>query len=250
MHHVDDRVTDPQATKAGVEGTMEALVLPLHSSEATLTTAGGKGANLSQLARAGFPVPSGFLVSTAAYWAFVQANGLQPQIVARARSGAGTDFEDASAAIRQLFERASIPSQVATAIQQAYAALCPEGKAPTPLAVRSSCCTCLVCKCPEDGEAPIQLAVRSSATAEDLPGASFAGQQETYLNVRGEQDVLQAVKQCWSSLWMPRALAYRARQASIRLPSASRSWCRHWFPPMWPACCLARTHSREHETRS
>jgi pyruvate,water dikinase len=58
---------------------------------------------------------------------------------------------------------------------------------------------------------PLSLAVRSSATAEDLPGASFAGQQETYLNVRGEQDVLQAVKQCWSSLWTPRALAYRAR---------------------------------------
>src|SRR5438034_1020581 len=62
------------------------------------------------------------------------------------------------------------------------------------------------------GKALVPLAVRSSATAEDLPGASFAGQQETYLNVRGEQGLLQAVKRCWSSLWTPRALAYRARQ--------------------------------------
>jgi len=167
---------------------LDDLVLPLHSQAATLATVGGKGANLSQLVRAGFPVPTGFLVSTAAYRAFVQDNDLQQQIVARARSGAATDFEAVSAAIRQLFERANIPSTVAAAIQQAYAALGPAGKALVP------------------------LAVRSSATAEDLPGASFAGQQETYLNVRGEQALLQAVKRCWASLWTPRALAYRARQ--------------------------------------
>src|SRR6266487_3260936 len=164
------------------------LILPLHSQKASLAAVGGKGANLSQLVRAGFPVPTGFLVSTAAYRAFVQDNDLQQQIVARARSGAATDVEAVSAAIRQLFERANIPSTVAAAIQQAYAALGPAGKALVP------------------------LAVRSSATAEDLSGASFADQQETFLNVRGEQEVLQAVKRCWSSLWTPRALAYRARQ--------------------------------------
>jgi phosphohistidine swiveling domain-containing protein len=167
---------------------MEDFVLPLNASTATLATVGGKGANLSQLARAGVPVPAGFLISTAAYWAFVQENNLQQQIVTKAHSGTATDFEEASAAIRQLFEGASIPTPVATAIQQAYAALS------------------------LDEQAPLPLAVRSSATAEDLPGASFAGQQETFLNVRGEQDVLLAVKQCWSSLWTPRALAYRARQ--------------------------------------
>jgi phosphohistidine swiveling domain-containing protein len=162
------------------------LVLPLHSQKATLATVGGKGANLSQLVQAGFPVPAGFLVSTAAYRAFVQDNELQSQIVALASSGAATDFEAASAAIRQLFERGSISSTVEIAIQQAYAALGPHE------------------------EAPIPLAVRSSATAEDLPGASFAGQQETYLNVRGEQALLQAVQRCWSSLWTARTLAYRA----------------------------------------
>ena len=167
---------------------LDDLVLPLHSQKASLTTVGGKGANLSQLVQAGFPVPAGFLVSTAAYRAFVQDNDLQQQIVALASSGAATDFEAVSAAIRQLFERANIPSAVVAAIQQAYAALGQAGKAPVP------------------------LAVRSSATVEDLPGASFAGQQETYLNVRGEQALLQAVKQCWASLWTSRALAYRARQ--------------------------------------
>src|SRR5438876_1600738 len=166
---------------------LDDLILPLHSQKASLATVGGKGANLSQLVRAGFPVPTGFLVSTAAYRAFVQDNDLQQQIVARARSGAATDVEAVSAAIRQLFERATIPGAVAAAIQQASASLSPAGKALVP------------------------LAVRSSATAEDLPGASFAGQQETYLNIRGEQALLQAVKRCWASLWTPRALAYRAR---------------------------------------
>ncbi len=175
---------------------MDALILPFHSSKAELSTVGGKGANLSQLVRAGFPVPSGFLISTAAYWAFVQDNDLQQQIVTLARSGAPTDFEAVSAAIRQLFERGSIPSQVVTAILQAYAALCSEG------------------------EALLPLAVRSSATVEDLPGASFAGQQETSLNVRGEQALLQAVKRCWSSLWTARALAYRT---SLRIDPATVS---------------------------
>lgn len=188
MDNFDGQVIYPQVTRAAVGGIKEALVLPLHSPKASLATVGGKGTNLSQLARAGFPVPAGFLVSTAAYRAFVQDNDLLEPIVARARSGAATDFETVGASIRQLFERATIPSTVAAAIQQAYAALGPAGKAPTP------------------------LAVRSSATAEDLPGASFAGQQETYLNIRGEQALLQAVKRCWASLWTPRALAYRARQ--------------------------------------
>lgn len=167
---------------------MEDLILPIDSPASTLATAGGKGASLSQLAREGFPVPAGFLIATAAYLAFVRDNDLQERVVALAGSGAETDFEDASAAIRQLFERECIPPKVAGAIHRAYAALFPEAEAPAP------------------------LAVRSSATAEDLPGASFAGQQETYLNVRGERALLEAVKRCWSSLWTARAMAYRARQ--------------------------------------
>jgi hypothetical protein len=170
------------------EATMEDLVLRIDSPEATLATAGGKGASLSHLARAGFPVPAGYLIATEAYEAFVRDNDLEERIVALAGSGAGTDFEDVSTSIRQLFERSPIPPRVARAIHQGHAALCPEG----------------------DEQAP--LAVRSSATAEDLPGASFAGQQDTYLNVRGERALLEAVKRCWSSLWTARALAYRVRQ--------------------------------------
>lgn len=167
---------------------MAPLILLLGSSAATLAIVGGKGENLSRLTRAGFPVPPGFVVSTAAYRAFLRANDLQPRIVALAKKESEADVGEVSAAIRRLFEGGSIPSRLANEIRRAYSALCP------------------------DGEAPIPLAVRSSATAEDLPGASFAGQQETYLNVRGEQDLLRAVKRCWSSLWTPRALAYRSRQ--------------------------------------
>ena len=167
--------------------TMTALVLPIDSTESTLAIVGGKGANLSRIARAGFPVPPGFLITTAAYDAFVQANDLGAPIVALASDKAKT-VEEASLAIRRLFEQGRIPPEVATTIQRSYAGLLQT----------------------TGGVSPV--AVRSSATAEDLPGASFAGQQETYLNVRGEAAVLEAVKRCWSSLWTPRALDYRARQ--------------------------------------
>jgi pyruvate,water dikinase len=136
--------------------------------------------------RAGFPVPPGFLLTTGAYEAFVQANHLQKQIVDLASNEADTS-ETRSGAIRQLFMNGFIPPDLAEAIHHAYTAL-----------VQTV------------GDLP--LAVRSSATAEDLPGASFAGQQESYLNVRGELALLDAVQRCWSSLWTPRALAYRARQ--------------------------------------
>src|SRR5512133_3133991 len=166
---------------------MAPFVVPL-SQAATLPTAGGKGKSLSQLARARFPVPAGFVVTTAAYRAFVRANDLQPRILGLVKGDPETDVEEVSAEILGLFDGGGIPSNVASEIGQAHSALC------------------------GDGDLAIPLAVRSSATAEDLPGASFAGQQETYLNVCGEQDLLRAVKRCWSSLWTPRALAYRSRQ--------------------------------------
>lgn len=166
---------------------MMPYTLPLDSPDATITAAGGKGASLSRMARAGFPVPPGFLITTAAYDAFVRANDLGTPIVRLATDQAIT-VEEASVAIRRLFTQAQVPPDIAAAVRSAYARL--------------------MCAGPD---AP-PVAVRSSATAEDLPGASFAGQQESYLNVRGEQAVLQAVKRCWSSLWTARALEYRARQ--------------------------------------
>lgn len=164
----------------------DSFILPFDSQDTTLAKVGGKGMNLSLLTRASFPVPPGFLITTKSYRAFVQANHLQEQIVDLATNQADTS-EKRSAAIRQLFANGKLPNDLATAIDHAYADL-----------IQTA------------GDLP--LAVRSSATAEDLPGASFAGQQDTYLNVRGQSALLRAVQKCWSSLWTARALDYRTRQ--------------------------------------
>src|SRR5215204_2084116 len=150
---------------------------------------GGKGANLGELSRAGLPVPSGFVITTAAYDTFVKASGIKGEVVAlasvpRAEDPAG--FEEVAEVIRTLFSGGKVPDEMAEEIRSSYQELS------------------------DDRETPV--AVRSSATAEDLPGMSFAGQQETYLNVRGAEALLEAVKNCWASLWTVRAMAYRARQ--------------------------------------
>jgi phosphohistidine swiveling domain-containing protein len=146
--------------------------------------AGGKGANLGELTRAGLPVPPGFVIITDAYRAYVAEHQLADKIAALAApTDDRADYDDASAQIRSLFaDEAS--DALRTEIAEAYAAL---------------------------GE-DVPVAVRSSATAEDLPEASFAGQQDTYLNVSGLEDLLAAVRDCWASLWTARAMAYRARQ--------------------------------------
>jgi rifampicin phosphotransferase len=146
--------------------------------------AGGKGANLGELTRAGLPVPPGFVIVTDAYWAYIAEHRLADKIAGLAAS---TDdpggYEDASEQIQALFAD-DVSDALRTEIAEAYAAL---------------------------GE-DIPVAVRSSATTEDLPEASFAGQQDTYLNVRGLENLLAAVRDCWASLWTARAMAYRARQ--------------------------------------
>lgn len=165
---------------------LENLILSLDSANANLARAGGKGANLAILTRAGFPVPPGFIVATTAYWEFVRANALEARIVERVNllnPQDSTSLENASADIRTWFHAAPIPETLRAVILDAYAHL----------------------------GAVQPVAVRSSATAEDLPGLSFAGQQDTFLNVIGGDAVLNAVKQCWSSLWTARALGYRAR---------------------------------------
>jgi pyruvate,water dikinase len=164
-----------------------AYILPLDDPRATLAVVGGKGASLARLAAAGLPVPSGFHLTTAAYTRFVEANALQARIseaAARATPDEPTSLERAAAGIATLFQQGSLPDDVASAIRDAYKHL-------------------------EDVEAGV--AVRSSATAEDLPDLSFAGQQDTFLNVRGEAALLEAVQRCWASLWTARALGYRAR---------------------------------------
>src|SRR5256714_3470319 len=134
-------------------------------SAADVDTAGGKGANLGELARAKFAVPDGFILTTEAY--------------ALAARAAQVDAQDPPAAAVRL-RTSAMPETIAAAAGQAYAAL---------------------------GGGPV--AVRSSATAEDLPGASFAGQQDTYLDVLGEEALLDAVRRCWASVWNERAVAYR-----------------------------------------
>src|SRR5436190_9490018 len=185
---------EPTASTAPAEPG-STLVLPLEGPGATLERVGGKGESLARLARAGLPVPPGFHVTTAAYHRFVAANNLQSAIVAAASEANADDpasLERAAERIQTLFESGDIPEEVAQTIRGAYGALTASGG---------------------QGEAAgLAVAVRSSATAEDLPGASFAGQQESYLNERGVDAVLDAVKRCWASLWTARAIGYRARQ--------------------------------------
>jgi hypothetical protein len=148
--------------------------------------AGGKGANLGELTRAGLPVPPGFVLTAAAYREFVASSGIADQVLALAALPSHAEpgaYEEPSARIRELFSSAAVPEAVATKVLDARALL---------------------------GEDAV--AVRSSATAEDFEGATFAGQQDTYLNVRGTDALLAAARDCWASLWTARAMAYRARQ--------------------------------------
>jgi len=162
------------------------LVLALDDPGAGPEAAGGKGASLARLARAGFRVPPGFCVTTSAYLDFIDRGGLREPVLAALSGVSGSDpatFGAAAARIGDLLAGRPLPAPTAAAIAAAYAGL---------------------------GDAA-PVAVRSSATAEDLPGLSAAGQHDTYLNVRGEAAVLDAVRRCWASLWSARAIGYRAR---------------------------------------
>jgi len=159
------------------------FVLSLSNNNATLENVGGKGMSLAKLLAADLPVPDGFHVTTDAYRRFVSDNGIQRSIMTALD---GIDPQDSavlgtvSRQIVGLFANGKIPQEIESAVSLAYRKM---------------------------ENAPV--AVRSSATAEDLPGASFAGQQETYLNIHGEREVLAAIKRCWASLWTARAIAYR-----------------------------------------
>ena len=164
------------------------LVLALELAGAgMLPDVGGKAANLGELIRAGLPVPGGFCLTTLAYRRATAPAGLDSVHA----DLAGTAADDlprlaglAEAARRRVLA-AAVPADVAEAVRDAYTAL----------------------------GTGVPVAVRSSATAEDLPAASFAGQQDTYLNVVGVDAVLAAVRQCWASLWTDRAVSYRATHA-------------------------------------
>ncbi len=157
-----------------------------------LMIAGGKGANLGEMMHADLPVPNGFIVLTSAYYQFVQDNQLQPKIKKLLQNIDSENhhdmstiqaISDVSKEIANLFEKNSLSSSLTQSIMSAYSEL---------------------------GHPPV--AVRSSATAEDLPGMSFAGQYESFLNIQGEEALIRSIRKCWASLWNDRALTYRIKQ--------------------------------------
>jgi rifampicin phosphotransferase len=166
------------------------LVLALADPAAGPQAGGGKGAALGRLARAGFRVPPGFCVTASAYLDFLDREGLREKIGAALAAADDSDpaaLDAAAARIGELFVARPVPAATAAAIADAYAAL-------------------------SDGTGDLPVAVRSSATAEDQPGLSAAGQHDSYLNIRGQAAVLDAVRRCWASLWSARAIGYRARR--------------------------------------
>ena len=152
--------------------------------------AGGKGASLSRMTRAGFPVPPGFVISAQAFGEFLTETGGLEAIERLLRT---LDVDDARAVdaasghIRRLIVDAPLPALLSTEIMEAHASL-------------------------GNGEL---VAVRSSAVCEDGTTASFAGQQETFLGVRGVEQVLGRIQECWASFFSPRALFYRSRKSVL-----------------------------------
>ncbi len=153
-----------------------------------IAAVGGKGASLGEMSSIGLPVPGGFVVTSRAFRQFLVESGLEDPIFTELEK---LDVDD-NRALEQVAKRAKssvmkakMPAEIRDRIKEAYARL-------------------------DSGD--MVVAVRSSATAEDLPDASFAGQQETYLNIRGEKALLEAVQKCWASLYGARAIYYRAKQ--------------------------------------
>ena len=160
-------------------------------TKASLPVVGGKNASLGEMLRTGIRVPPGFAITTDSYLEFLTEAGIAGEIFETLTAVNHDDvasLDDASARIRSLIENVPMPSAIADAIGESYVGLCER------------------CQVEE-----LPVAVRSSATAEDLPTASFAGQQDTYLWVKGPDDVIRQVKSCWASLFTPRAISYRAR---------------------------------------
>ncbi len=148
---------------------------------------GGKTANLGEMVKAGFPVPNGFALTVAAYDLFLEENNLQArinEILKNTDRHNPVELETSSKQIERLVMKSRVPDEVARETIKAYKKM--SGKFRRSL-----------------------MAVRSSATAEDLPGASFAGQQATFLNIKGDANLLEAVKGCWASLFTARAIFYR-----------------------------------------
>lgn len=156
-----------------------------------IPTVGGKGANLGEMTKAGIPVPDGFIVTAGAYFHFIESNNLKSTIHKMLDGldvANGAQLEKASRNVKDLIVHAPMPKDISQSILNAYLKM---GKLFT---------------------SDPYVAVRSSATAEDLPDASFAGQQETFLNIKGEASVVHFVRKAWASLFTPRAIFYRVEK--------------------------------------
>lgn len=155
-----------------------------------INIAGGKGANLGEMLRAGIPVPPGFIVTVEAYKEFITRSGLVAniaKILSKINVDDSKQLEKAAEELQKLIIKSKMPADIKEELQRRYNELCKKL-----------------------GEV-VSVAVRSSATAEDLPEASFAGQQSTFLNVSGAASVVEHVQKCWASLFTPRAIFYREK---------------------------------------
>ncbi|MEI8067817.1 MAG: phosphoenolpyruvate synthase [Candidatus Shapirobacteria bacterium] len=157
-----------------------------------IASAGGKGANLGEMYSLKIPVPNGFVVTSSVYFKFIEENKLKDKlkdILKTTDIDQPDQLQSASIKMKKIIRSGKISQKTAIAIMTAYKKLSNLG-----------------------GLKDAPVAVRSSATAEDLPDASFAGQQETFLNVVGEANVLNRVRDCWASLFTPRAIFYREKK--------------------------------------
>ena len=158
-------------------------------SKSDIGIAGGKGANLGELTQAGIPVPPGFVVTAQAYEKFMEEAGINDKVMSILDEIDINDTKALQAAaeeIKNMIKESSIPEDMIIMIREAYNQLCQRV-----------------------GEDDTDVAIRSSATAEDLPEASFAGQQDTFLHVAGDDEVIEYIRRCWASLFEARAIFYR-----------------------------------------
>ncbi|MEM2772422.1 MAG: phosphoenolpyruvate synthase [Candidatus Pacearchaeota archaeon] len=176
---------------------MEKLIVWLSEiNKDDVAIAGGKGANLAEMYNAGFPVPPAFIVTAQAYKKFLSINKIDEEIkkiLSDFDYENTKELEERTKKIRELIINADMPEEISSAIIEAYEI------------ISASEINLLISE-------PCFVAVRSSATAEDLLTASFAGQQETYLNVKGNTALLESIKKCWASLFTARATYYRYKK--------------------------------------
>jgi pyruvate,water dikinase len=173
-----------------MDDLMDAVVWLEDVGKNDLSLVGGKGASLGEMINIGVPVPGGFAVTAQAFRDFINRAGISKRLFEALKVDVNeeTQLHRAEETAKKLIMEAKVPEDIEKAIKSRYEEMCKR-----------------------EGE-QVFVAVRSSATAEDLPDASFAGQQETYLNTRGAEDVFNAVRKCWASLYGARAIFYRVEQ--------------------------------------